>query len=135
MLRLLTPVAAAATVFALAAATLPAPSTAPATHVVRMTGNDFVPRRVVASAGDTIRWVNGPGGPHNVAFWPDSLPPGTRDRVARAMPDSIAPLIGSLVLDEGQTWTMVLSGLPAGRYPYYCLPHVVGGMVGEFEIR
>ncbi len=104
-------------------------------HRVDMGGNRFVPARLAISAGDTVDFVNGAGGPHNVAFWADSLLAGTRDRISRLMPDSIAPLVGSLAFEEEQTWTMAFTGLPPGRYPYFCLPHVVGGMVGEIEVR
>lgn len=99
-----------------------------------MGGNRFVPRHLRIVAGDTVDFVNGAGGPHNVAFWPDSLPRGTRNVLSRQMPDSIAPLIGSLMIDEEQTWTMVFDGVPPGRYPYFCLPHLVGGMVGEIQV-
>lgn len=103
-------------------------------HRVDMGGNRFVPPRLGITVGDTVDFVNGAGGPHNVAFWADSLPAGSRDRISRLMPDSIAPLIGSLLFEEEQTWTMAFTGVPPGRYPYYCLPHVAGGMVGVIEV-
>lgn len=104
-------------------------------HRVNMTGNRFVPSRLQIVTGDTVDFVNGAGGPHNVAFWSDSLPQGSRDLLSRLMQDSIAPLTGSLLLEEEQTWTMAFTGVPPGRYPYFCLPHMVGGMVGEIEVR
>jgi len=105
------------------------------THQVAMVGNRFVPARVVVNEGDTVAFVNGTGGPHNAAFWLDSLPQGARDPLAAALPDTIGPLVGPLLFAPDQRWTIVLAGLPAGRYPYYCLPHVGGGMVGEIEVR
>jgi plastocyanin len=108
----------------------------PATrHRVDLGGNRFVPARLAITIGDTVDFVNGAGGPHNVAFWGDSLPAGTRDRISQLMPDSIAPLIGGLLFEEEQTWTMAFTGVPPGRYAYYCLPHVAGGMVGEIQVR
>jgi len=116
---------------ALAAAAAPGRATR---HRVDMTGNRFVPRVLRISPGDTVDFVNGQGGPHNVAFWADSLPAGARDALARAMPDSIAPLTGSLLFEPEQVWTVTFAGVPEGRYPYYCLPHLVGGMVGEILV-
>jgi len=105
------------------------------THRVAMTGNRFLPALIQARPGDTIAFVNGNGGPHNAAFWPDSLPAGGREFLAASLPDTIGPLVGPLLFAPDQRWTIVLAGVPAGRYPYYCLPHVAGGMVGAIEVR
>jgi plastocyanin len=99
-----------------------------------MRGNSFVPRQLQIAVGDAVEFVNGNGGPHNVAFWPDSLPAGARDPLAMALPDSIGPLIGPLFIDPDQRWTVTFAGVPPGRYPYYCLPHLVGGMVAELVV-
>jgi len=104
-------------------------------HRVDLAGNQFLPRRLEIVVGDAVEFVNGMGGPHNAAFWPDSLPAGARDPLARVLPDTIAPLIGPLLFEPDQRWTVTFAGVPPGRYPYYCLPHVVGGMVGEIEVR
>jgi plastocyanin len=106
----------------------------PVTHRVDMRGNSFVPRQLQIAVGDAVEFVNGNGGPHNVAFWPDSLPSGARDPLAMALPDSIGPLIGPLFIDPDQRWTVTFAGVPPGRYPYYCLPHLVGGMVAELVV-
>ncbi|MDZ4673851.1 MAG: plastocyanin/azurin family copper-binding protein [Gemmatimonadota bacterium] len=115
-------------------------SQAPATrartvHRVELVGNRFLPRHLEIAVGDAVEFVNGAGGPHNAAFWQDSLPAGARDPLSRALPDSIGPLIGPLLFESDQTWTVIFDGVPPGRYPYYCLPHVVGAMVGEIEVR
>lgn len=103
-------------------------------HRVDLAGNRFLPRQLRIQVGDTVEFLNGQGGPHNVAFWPDSLPADARVPLAAALPDSIAPLVGSLLFEPEQTWTMSFAGVPAGRYPYYCLPHLAGGMVGEILV-
>jgi len=108
---------------------------APTVHRVDLAGNRFLPRRLEIAVGDAVEFVNGAGGPHNAAFWPDSLPAGARAPLAAALPDSIGPLIGPLLFEPDQSWTVTFAGVPPGRYPYYCLPHVVGGMVGEIEVR
>lgn len=103
-------------------------------HRVDMGGNRFLPRKLDIAVGDAVEFVNGSGGPHNVAFWPDSLPAGARDPLSRALPDTIGPLIGPLLFEPDMSWTVTFEGVPPGRYPYYCLPHVVGGMVGELVV-
>ena len=35
---------------------------------------------------------------------------------------------------EGDSLVFTFAGVPAGRYPYYCLPHQAMGMKGELTI-
>lgn len=104
-------------------------------HQVQMHNNRFAPRRLIIQVGDEVEFTNGPGGPHNVAFWPDSVPAGAPDFLRHAMPDTIGPLIGPLVFGGDERYLISFAGAPTGVYGYYCLPHVVGGMVGEIEVR
>ncbi len=99
------------------------PHVAPATHTVRLTGNEFVPRQTIARAGDTLRFVNGNGGPHNVQFVTDSIAAAARRLLDRAMGDKIAPLSGPLLLDPDETYIFVVPAIAPGRYPFFCLPH------------
>jgi len=59
------------------------PAAAPTGPVVevKMTGNGtnlaaFVPKTLQIAPGTTVRFVNVSGGPHNVAFYADSIPAG-----------------------------------------------------------
>ena len=61
-----------------------------AVHEVQMVLNDageyrYVPDELTIKVGDTVRWINASGGPHNVAFRVDGIPEGAAD-VARRMP-------------------------------------------------
>jgi plastocyanin len=103
-------------------------------HQVRMDHNRFTPRHLIIQVGDEVEFTNGPGGPHNVAFWPDSVPTDAPETLRRAMPDTIGPLIGPLVFGGDERYLISFAGAPPGVYGYYCLPHVVGGMVGEIEV-
>src|SRR2546421_12311707 len=51
---------------------------------VKMTGNGtsvaaFEPGKVTVKSGTTVRFINVSGGPHNVAFYSDSIPKGGAD--------------------------------------------------------
>ena len=94
-----------------------------ATRVVRLDGNRFSPREIVASPGDTIRFVNGMGGPHNVQFMAESIAVANREILNGAMRDRILPLTSPMFLTEGETYELVVPRLPAGRYPFLCSPH------------
>ena len=63
-----------------AVAAAPAPAPAGATHDVNMvmegTAYKFVPADLSVRVGDQVVFHNVSGGPHNVAFWADSIPAG-----------------------------------------------------------
>ncbi|HEX7937684.1 MAG TPA: plastocyanin/azurin family copper-binding protein, partial [Gemmatimonadaceae bacterium] len=94
--------------------------------VVRLEGNAFRPDQIHARAGDTLKFVNGNGGPHNVKFADDSIAAPVRALLEKAMGgEKIGPMSSPLFIDPGETYSFVIPGLPRGRYPLYCLPHQV----------
>ncbi len=103
----------------------------PVTHTVTMRNNRFVPEQVTISPGDTVAFIMASGGPHNVAFWPDSLPTGAAPILAAGVPEPIDTLMGPLLVSEGTRYTVVFGAVPTGRYLYYCLPHLGSGMRAE----
>jgi len=98
-------------------------------------GSRFDPVNITIKSGDGIRWtlVNGP--PHNVAFWADSLPAGVASTLQANMPDQIGPLSGTMMTNPNQTYTVSFAGVPAGKYPYYCVPHLALGMKGTITVQ
>ncbi len=106
----------------------------PVTHTVTMRNNRFVPERLTVSPGDTVTFVMTSGGPHNVAFWPDSLPPGAAPILGTGLPEPIDTLMGPLLVSEGAPYTVVFGAVPAGRYPDDCLPHLGSGMRAEIVV-
>ena len=93
------------------------------THEVRLSGNRFSPSEINAAPGDTIRFVNGLGGPHNIQFMAESISVTARNTLNEAMPDKILPLTSPMFLTEGESYTFVVPKLAAGRYPFLCSPH------------
>jgi len=104
------------------------------TVVVRLEGNQFRPEQIRVRAGDTVRFVNGNGGPHNVMFVADSIAPAARSALETALKgDKLGPLSSPLLLDPEETYAFVVPRLPAGRYPLVCLPHQAN-MRGELIV-
>ncbi len=99
------------------------PATGPAVHVVRLAANRFDPAVVRAAPGDTVRFVNGQGGPHNVQFMPESTSVAAQEILNRAMTGRIAPLSGPLLILTDEAYDFVVPELPSGRYPFLCTPH------------
>jgi plastocyanin len=101
---------------------------------VRMTGNArdraaYEPSQLTISPGTTVRFINVSGGPHNIAFWGDSIPSGAEDPLNSALANRMGDLTGPLVIQPSGTYDVVFpAGAPTGVYKGYCTPHVAMGM-------
>lgn len=95
----------------------------------------FVPADLGITVGDIVRFHNRSGGPHNVAFWEDSIPEGAAQVLLDAMPNQMAPLAGEMVVTPDETYEISFAGAPAGVYRYYCLPHLQLGMVAMVTVE
>lgn len=103
---------------------------------VVMQGQRFSPARVAATVVDTIIFELESGGPHNIAFDPDSIPAGALAQLARAMGNDPRFLVTpEMLITRGETFTLPLVGLPPGTYPFICTPHYGSGMRGEIVLR
>ena len=118
-----------------AEAATPAPAAAPAGAVVevKMTGNGtsvaaFEPSKVTVKTGTTVRFINVSGGPHNVAFYADSIPKGGADALKKGMPNAMGDLTGPFLTQPNEKYDVAFAGAPAGVYKGFCLPHVALGM-------
>jgi plastocyanin len=98
------------------------------------TGYRFVPATVTIKSGDTVRWTNVSGGPHNVTFWSDSLPAGAAAWLNASMPQVMSPLTGPLLMTANATYAISFRA-PAGTYEYYCMPHLALGMKAKIVVE
>ncbi len=94
----------------------------------------FEPAQLTIQAGDTVSWL-AVSGSHNVGFWSDSVPKGAVELLRKAMPDTIAPLLGMRKPKKGDTYDVVFAGMPKGLYKYYCKPHLNKMMVATLTIK
>ena len=105
------------------------------THIIRLDRNQFMPAVIHAHPGDTLKFVNGEGGPHNVEFEVDSIPAQMRTVIDAAIGSQrIRPLVGPMLIHVNQTFTFIVPDLPAGRYPWLCGPHY-GNMRGALVVE
>jgi plastocyanin len=120
-----------------------APAAAPAatgkTHDVNMVLDGskykFDPDNLTIASGDVIRYHNKSGGPHNVSFWPDSIPSGAADVLKKNMPNQMAPLEAPLLTEPDAVYEVSFAGAPKGEYKFYCLPHLALGMHGKVTVK
>ena len=126
-----------------APAAAPAPAATPAatgkTHDVNMVldGSKYKydPDNLTVQSGDVVRYHNKSGGPHNVSFWPDSVPKGAADVLTKNMPNQMAPLQGPLLTEPDAVYEVSFAGAPKGDYHVYCLPHLALGMKGKLTVK
>jgi plastocyanin len=118
---------------AVAPAAAPAAAPTGAIVEVKMTGNGtsqaaFEPSKLTIKAGTTVRFINVSGGPHNVAFYGDSIPKGAADALKKGMPNPMGDLTGPFLTQPNEKYDVSFTGAPAGTYKGYCMPHVALGM-------
>ena len=98
-------------------------------------GYRFDPAALTIQRGDGVRWTVVSGPPHNVTFWPDSIPTGAQGQLAANMPQASSLLTSALFAGVGQTYTVSFAGVPPGAYHYYCTPHLALGMKGAIVVQ
>ena len=122
-----------------AEAATPTPAVAPAAEPagavveVKMTGNGtsvaaFEPNKLSIKAGTTVRFINVSGGPHNIAFYADSIPKAGAAVLKKGMANAMGDLMGPFLTQPNEKYDVSFTGAPAGVYKGYCLPHVALGM-------
>lgn len=111
-------------------------------HEVQMMGSvdlgfRFEPSALTIKVGDTVRWINGSGFPHNVAFYADSIPDGASVVVDAVMPGDgkLGPMNGRIVSETGDGFEMDFVSAPTGTYIYYSVPQEAAGMLGTLTIE
>ena len=108
-------------------------------HTVDMELRDgmyvYTPATLTIKVGDTVRWVNASGGPHNVAFYAAKIPAGAEDVLNNVMPNKMSPLQGPLLIEEMAVYEVVFLGAPTGTYGYFCLPHEALGMKATLTVE
>merc|ERR1712195_9253 len=73
--------------------------------------------------GDSVKWINNKGGPHNVVFDEDAIPKGV-DQEKISMDEQLG--------EEGETFVMKFD--EPGSYDFYCEPHRGAGMNGLLTV-
>lgn len=99
------------------------------------TSSRFDPATLTIKSGDGVRFTLINGAPHNVAFWSDSIPAAAVPILSANMPTPMGALIGPLLMNTNQTYTISFGGVPPGTYKMYCVPHLALGMKGVITVQ
>src|SRR2546421_5706521 len=132
--------AAAVPGMANAAAAPAAPTTEAVVAEVKMRGNGttkaaFEPATLTIAPGTTVRFINVSGGPHDIAFYADSIPKGAADVLKKGMPNQMMDLASPFLQQPNEKYDVSFAGAPAGTYKGYCLPHVALGMKVTITVK
>jgi plastocyanin len=121
---------------------VPAPASEGAAAVVevKMTGNGstkaaFEPATLTIKPGTVVRFINVAGGPHNVAFYADSIPKGAADALKKGMPNAMGDLMSPFLTQPNEKYDVSFTGAPTGKYRAYCMPHVALGMFMTITVQ
>jgi len=109
------------------------------THEVRMLGDAqgyrYDPVNITVKPGDGIRFIMVSGGPHNVAFDPATVPAAVQGQLDANISEKMGQLSSTMKMNAGETITVSFANIPAGKYPYFCTPHLALGMKGEITVQ
>src|SRR2546428_1827100 len=109
----------------------PAPAAATATPAavveVKMTGDGtskaaFEPATLTIKAGSVVRFINVSGGPHDIAFYTDSVPKGAVDALKKGMANTMGDLLGPFLTQPNEHYDVSFAGAPAGEDRRGCPP-------------
>ena len=108
-------------------------------HEIRMigdaTGFRFEPARFTIARGDSVVFNVVSGQPHTVSFDTTAIAMNVARAIDERMSDRIGKLSGPLILFAGDRYLVSFAGLPSGRYPFFCLPHLGRQRTGEIVVE
>ena len=130
---------ASATASAPAAGTAAAAPATGKTWEVKMIGDasgyKYDPANLTIKEGDAVKFTVVSGPPHNVSFYPDSIPAGAQAQLSANMPNPMSPLTSPLFNNPGESYTVSFKGVPKGTYKFFCTPHQALGMHGQLTVQ
>ena len=100
---------------------------------VKMTGNGsttaaYEPSSLRIAPGTTVRFINVSGGPHNIAFWQDSVPASGAAVLNANMTNTVDNLSGPFLTNANESYDVSFANAPRGTYKGFCTPHLMLGM-------
>lgn len=100
-------------------------------------GYRFEPANFTVKQGDGAKFVVvGPGGPHNVAFDPATIPADVKAQLDANMgTDKMGELSSNMKMNPGESITISFGNIKPGQYPYHCTPHLALNMKGVITVQ
>lgn len=108
-------------------------------HEIRMVGDAqgfrYDPANITIAPGDGVKFLMISGAPHNVAF--ENVPDAVRAQLDANIPEAEkqGELQTRYYQTEGEEVTISFANIPAGEYPYVCVPHAAMNMRGVITVQ
>ena len=77
-------------------------------------GYKYDPATLTIKEGDAVKYTVTSGPPHNVSFYPDSIPAGAQAQLNANMQNTMSPLTSPLFNNIGESYTISFKGVPKG---------------------
>jgi len=92
----------------------------------------FSPADLTIAAGQTVTWINDSAMPHTATDDPAQNPVASAHPEYAQLPDGAEPW-DSGMLQPGESYSYTFT--TPGTYHYFCLPHVLSGMLGTITVE
>ena len=133
------PGAPAAGAAAAPTSTVPKVAATGQTHEIKMIGDDkgyrFDPADITIKSGDALKFVNVTGGPHNIAFDPETMPADAKAQLDANMDNKMADLSSPLLMNPNEDYIISFGGVKPGKYTFHCTPHLAMNMKGSVTVQ
>jgi plastocyanin len=119
--------------------TVPKVAATGATHEIKMVGDDkgyrFEPADITIKAGDALKFIMVSGGPHNVAFDPETTPADAKAQLDANMDQKIGELSSPMLMNPNEAYIVSFGGVKPGKYTFHCTPHLAMNMKGSVTVQ
>ena len=107
------------------------------THEIKMVGDEkgyrFEPANVTIKVGDAVKFVTVSAQPHNIAF--SSVPADSRAQLQANMPEAMGDMMGKMLMNPSEAYTISFAGVKPGKYDFNCTPHLANNMKGTITVQ
>ena len=106
-------------------------------HEVKMVGDEkgyrFEPADFTIKVGDAVKFITISAQPHNIAF--SNVPAESRAQLQANMPEAMGDMMGKMMLNPTEEYTISFAGVKPGKYEYNCTPHLANNMKGTITVQ
>lgn len=104
---------------------------------VKMVGDEkgyrFEPADFTIKVGDAVKFTVITAQPHNIAF--HNVPAESRAQLQANMPEAMGDMMGKMLMNPNEAYTISFAGVKPGKYEYNCTPHLANNMKGTITVQ
>lgn len=104
---------------------------------IKMVGDEkgyrFEPSEVTIKVGDAVKFVVVSAQPHNITF--NDVPAESKAQLQANMPEPMGDLMGKMLMNVGDAYTISFAGVKPGKYGFNCTPHLANNMKGTITVQ